>query len=288
MKKIIFVSLLCLTIISCARKVHEEKSVEVARVPVKVTEAKLDSLYETISLSGDILGQKEAKVYPKVPGKLVQKIKVEGELVKENQPIALINRDEIALNYADAQVRSPINGIVTRYYVGIGETVVPMQVPIAEVANIDKLNIEVYISEIDFPKVKKGQKAKITIDVLPDRVFYGNVVDIEPVINPMTRKSKVKIELNNEGWIIRPGMFANVEIIVSKIEGIVVPLTAVIEKYDQKYVFVVEQNNIAKKVLVETGFRDKENIIIKSGLKGKEKVVYEGNFSLVDGLKVEY
>lgn len=288
MKKIILFSLATLLLISsCGRKKHDESTKIETAVPVKVTEGQHGTIYETISLSGDIYGQKEAKVYAKVPGKLIKKVKSEGEPVKENQIIALISRDEEAMDFADAEVKSPIDGIISKYFIGLGESVFPMQTPVVMVADINKLIVEVYVSGKDLSKIKRGQSAKIGMDIFPNRVFWGQVVEVEPVINPATRKSKVKIELENKDGLLRPGMFAMADIIINVHRGIVVSVNAVLKKDDKEFVFVIDDENRAKLIYVTTGMKDNEKIIIKEGLKKGQKVIFEGNYALIEGTKIE-
>lgn len=277
----------------CGQKKKENKPLETVekKAMVKIARAKLGKIEETISLVGDIYGQREVKVYTKVSGKLAKKTKNEGELVKEDEIIALVNRDEPALNFAEAEIKSPIGGMITKYFVDIGDDVFPAQPmsaqPLLTVAEIDKIKIEVHLSEKDAGKVKRGQKVRILVDSYPGKIFWGEVSEIAPQISPLTRKLKVNIEVNNEEYLLKPGMFARVEIITREYENIlVVPLKTVLDREKQKIVFVVKENK-AKMVPVETGISDEENIEIKRGLSTGEKVIVEGNFGLIEGTEVE-
>jgi len=286
MKKIIILLLLLIT--ACGKTNQNEKNKKIEpSINVKVAEATTGEIYETFDFSGDIHAQKEVKIFARVSGKLSRKIKTEGESVKENEPIAYINRDEIAMNFEDAEVRSTINGILCQYFVGIGESVFPAQTPIALVADITTLTIEVYATEKELTKINKGQIAKVRVDTFPNKIFKGTITEIEPVINPVTRKSKIKIELKNETRILKPGMFATVEIITNVYRNIVIPKSSVLKKLDEEVVFIVDEENRAKMVPVVTEISDNEKIIIKHGLKKGQKVIYWGNFGLIEGTKLE-
>jgi len=277
----------------CGQKKKETKIQETIekKTLVKIAKVKIGKIEENISLVGDIYGQREVKVYTKVSGKLTKKIKNEGELVKEDEVVALIDRNEPALNFAQAEVKSPIAGMITKYFVDLGDEVFPAQPmpgqPLLTIAEINKVKIEIHLSEKDTGKVKKEQKVRILVDAYPEKIFWGKVSEIAPQINSLTRKLKVDVEVSNEEHLLKSGMFARVEIITNEYENIlVVPLKAVLDKEKEKVVFVVKENK-AKMVLVGTGVNDEENIEIKKGLSLGEKVIVEGNYGLTEGTEIE-
>jgi len=210
--------------------------------------------------------------------------------VKKGQIIALIDRDEEALKYSAAEVKSPINGILTMYFADLGEAVFPAQPmprePVATICDMDKVKVLVYLSEQDIGKVRKGHPAEIRVDSFPDRFFKGTVTRVAPAVDPMTRKLKVEITVPNPGHILKPGMFARVKIIVRELKNVlIVPRLAVLEREGKKIVFTHE-NNRAKMINVLTGVEDEKNIEIKEGLKKGDEVIIEGNYALLEGTKI--
>src|SRR4030067_221819 len=75
-------------------------------VPVAVTLVERMSIEENLILTGDIRGLNEARVYPKVPGRLLRKIKDVGDLVKKDEVVAMGDRNEPALEFAAGEVTS--------------------------------------------------------------------------------------------------------------------------------------------------------------------------------------
>ncbi|OQA90979.1 MAG: Macrolide export protein MacA [Elusimicrobia bacterium ADurb.Bin231] len=277
--------LLTFLFIGCAKK--EKGDLTERKVPVQTAPVKRGCIEEIISLTGDIHGQKEAKVYAKVPGKLIKKVKEAGEMVKENDIIALIDRDEAALKFSEAEVKSPIDGVVTMYFAGLGEAVFPAGGPVIMVADMDKVKVVVYLSEQDIGKVKKGQKAKISVDEYPAQIFQGVISEVAPAADPATRKLKAEILVPNPEHLLKPGTFARVEIVVNEHKNILlVPRRAVLEREGKKMVFTCE-NNQAKIIDVLTGAEDEKNIEIKKGLKKADIVIVEGNYGLIEGTKIE-
>lgn len=266
--------------------VAEEKVTFVKTVP-----AGRGDIEEIIYLNGDIRGLREVDVYTRVSGKLIKKIKEEGQSVRKGEVVALIDRDEPALGFTKAEVKSPIKGTVIRYYVDIGDSVIPQepmpQEPVVNIAYMDKVKIVVNVGEKDIAKLRKGEKVRVSVDAYPGESFLGQVVKVAPAVDPRSRKLKVELEIENKDHRLKPGMFADVEIIYNEHSNVLVlPRIAVLEKEGSTILFTVEDNR-ARLREVKTGISDEEKIEIVEGLTEGESVVIEGNYGLTDGAKVE-
>lgn len=268
-----------------------KSSVEEKITAVKTFPAGRGNIEEIISLNGDIRGLREVDVYTRVSGKLIKKIKEEGDRVKNGEIVALIDRDEPALGFTKAEVKSPIEGTVIRYYVDIGDSVIPQepmpQEPVVNIAYMDKVKIVVNVGEKDITKLRKGEKVRVSVDAYPEENFLGRVVKVAPAVDPRSRKLKVELEIENKDHRLKPGMFADVEIIYNEHSNVlVVPRISVLEKEGRTILFTVEDDR-AKLREVKTGISDEEKIEIVEGLSEGESVVIEGNYGLIDGAKVE-
>jgi len=268
-----------------------KESVEEKGTPIKTVQAGKGNIEEIISLNGDIRGLREVDVYTRVSGKLIKKIKEEGDSVKKGEIVALIDRDEPALGFTKAEVKSPIEGTVIRYYVDIGDSVIPQepmpQEPVVNIAYMDKVKIVVNVGEKDITKLRKGEKVRVSVDAYPEENFLGRVVKVAPAVDLRSRKLKVELEIENKDHRLKPGMFADVEIIYNEHSNVlVVPRISVLEKEGRTILFTVEDDR-AKLREVKTGISDEEKIEIVEGLSEGESVVIEGNYGLIDGAKVE-
>ena len=258
---------------------------------VKTIQAGRGDIEEIISLYGDVRGLREVDVYTRVSGKLIKKLKEEGQNVRKGEVVALIDRDEPALGFTKAEVKAPINGMVIRYYVDIGDSVIPQepmpQEPVLNIAYMDKVKIVVNVGEKEIPKLRKGEKVRISVDAYPKESFLGRVVKVAPAVDPRSRKVKVELEIENKDHRLKPGMFADVEIIYKEHRNVlVVPRIAVVEREGRKVLFTVEDGR-AKLREVKTGVSDGEKIEIVEGLTKGESVIVEGNYGLTDAAKVE-
>ena len=106
-KKKIFIALAAFMVLVLLAKggsrfFHKAEAMGVIKVPVTAEPVQRKLVEETLELTGDVRGMNEARIYPKVPGRLLRKIKDAGDTVKKGEVVALIDRDEPALKFAAA------------------------------------------------------------------------------------------------------------------------------------------------------------------------------------------
>lgn len=279
------VALLSIYRIVSVRRAASKQSTETV-APVETAKSKRLDVWETIEITGDVRGYFEARVFPKVPGRLKERLKEAGEKVSRDETFAAIDRDEPAFEYALAEVKSPFDGIITRYFASPGEMVSP-QAPLAEVSSTDRIKVVVQVSEKDIMKISAGQSARFYLDSYPKRAFSGKVENISRSLDSVTRTSGAEISAQNPDGILRPGMFARVEILVNRRDGaIVVPRSAVIFNPGGESVVFVVKDSVASRRNVRLGISGTEIIEVLSGVTAGESVVTMGQYGLSDGDKV--
>jgi len=182
---------------------------------------------------------------------------------------------------------SPIDGIVTARNFD-PKNIYPGAPALLNVMQITPVKIMVNVSETYFPLIKENMVAKIKLDVYPDKEFEGKIDLIYPTINQMTRTFAVQIRIPNHDMVIRPGMFARVNLNLGTLNNVVVPDMAVIRQMgsNNKFVFVVE-NDIAYQKKVELGRRDGATYELLSGVDNNSSVVVAGQTKLIDGTRVK-
>jgi multidrug efflux pump subunit AcrA (membrane-fusion protein) len=270
----------------------EEVEVKEEIPPVKIQVVKTSPLTESLNLTGDVKGIEEIDVFPKVSGKLVE-IKVkEGDRLRKEQPLAIIDRDVEGVKYEPAEVTSPVEGIVGIVYMDKGARVNPpdmgpsMGTPLVGIVNMDTVKVLVNVIEKDLSKIKKGQHAKIKVDAYPEKVFNGKITLVSPTVNPMTRTASVEISIPNLGHQLRPGMFAEAEIIIRKTDdAIMIPAYAVLEKSDTRKVLTVV-NGKAIPELIELGVDQGDLVEVKDGLAVGDTLIVAGHHKISSGDKV--
>lgn len=267
----------------------EEVEVKEEIPPVEIQVVETSPLTETLGLTGDVQGIEEIDVYPKASGKLVD-IKVEeGERVASDQILAVVDRDVDGVHFQPAEVTSPARGIVGRVYLDKGARVSPpdpgpsMGTRILRIVNMDQVKVVVNVIERDFSKIKLDQKAAISVGAYPDETFTGKIGLISPTIDRMTRTAPVEIIIPNRNHRLKPGMFAEVDIIVrQKADAILIPTYAVLEQSEVNKVFIVA-NGKATSEVVQLGADQGELVEVVSGVDVGDSLVVAGHHKISSG-----
>lgn len=254
-------------------------------IPVKISVIELQNIAKTLDYVGDIKAQSEAVIYPKVSGKIIEKLKEEGSNVDKGDVIAYIDRDEVGFKFEKAPVESSLKGIVGRVYVDKGFQVTS-QTPVALVVDMDNVLIELDVPEKYFPEISLGQNAEVYVDAYPANTFMGKVDNISPVLDSSTRSSPVEILIPNNEHLLKSGMYARVKLVMEEhSNAAVVVKESVMGKEPYWYVYVVK-DGIAYKREVKLGLSKGALCEVVSGLKEGEEVVVLGQQRLYDGAKV--
>ncbi len=191
--------------------------------------------------------------------------------------------DSIRNQITNGTITSPIDGEVAVRNIDPGEMAGTQ--PVMTVVNIDTVFVEGTIAEGDVALVKQGQKVAVNVDAAGG-TFEGIVKIISPVANPQTKGYPVKVEIQNPGHKLKPGMFAEIKLVTAEKKNVVVvPKQALVTRGASKVVYVVE-NSIALERSVETGIESDDKIEVTKGLNVGEKVVIQGQQSLSDKAKV--
>ena len=193
---------------------------------------------------------------------------------------------QIALDaLEDTAVRAPISGVVSARNARVGEFISP-QTPAFHIVNMDTVIIDVRVSEIIINRISQGDTVDVNIQAIGGKSLEGTVKTVSPAADH-TNLFPVQIEIDNRDGIIRPGMFAEVRFVRESAENaIVLPRSAVMRDETSHFVFVIE-NEVARRVSVETGIDNGAFIEIVSGVDVSSQVVVAGQDFLSDGVRVE-
>lgn len=177
--------------------------------------------------------------------------------------------------------RAPRDGIVLERNVTDGQRTMPGDV-LFRLADISNVWVLADVAERDLPHVAIGQTATVRPRGYPDQISIGKVDLIYPEINASTRTVRVRIELANPQGLLRPNMYADVELAAdSEAPVLAVPVSAVINNGTAHIVLLDKGEGRFEPRVVETGQRGEDYIEIKHGLSENERVVVSATF-LID------
>ena len=129
-------------------------------------------------------------------------------------------------------------------------------------------------------ETKPGMKARVTL-LDQKKEFHATVATVLPQFDPSSRTLKVRLELDNPGYVLRPDMFVDVEFPVTLPPALTVPADAVLDSGLKKTVFVDRGNGFFEPRQVETGWRHGNRVEITRGLEPGDRIVISGTF-LID------
>ncbi|MDD3050561.1 MAG: efflux RND transporter periplasmic adaptor subunit [Candidatus Cloacimonetes bacterium] len=155
------------------------------------------------------------------------------------------------------------------------------------VVSIDSVICEINVSEKLIPRLKEGMAATAEIsDRNQKKYFEGKIYSISPIVNKQSRTAAVQMMFNNPDYILKPGMFARISILLEQRNSVpAVPEKSLVEYKQVKGVFMVNGDSTVTFVPTEVGLSEDGYVEIVSEVK-ISKVVTEGQFMLSDGSKI--
>ncbi len=178
-------------------------------------------------------------------------------------------------------IHSPFDGIVMNIGAREGERITP-ETELYMLTDLSRVWVIVDLYEDDLPWVREGDTAKMQVAGVPGRIFTGKVAYIYPYLEARTRTIKIRLEVDNSDFALKPDMFANVEVLASRqVNALTVPAESIVRTGTQEQVFIRRAPGQFEPRKVTVGVSANGQIQIVSGLDEGEVVVTSGQF-LID------
>jgi membrane fusion protein, copper/silver efflux system len=177
-------------------------------------------------------------------------------------------------------LHAPLGGYVVEKTAFHGMRVTPADA-LFDIADLSKLWILADVYESDLAAVRQGMAAEIRLPYQPGRAFRGAVTYINPTVEPATRTIKVRIEVANEGALLKPEMYADVLLRTDLGSALFVPDSAILKPGDRRLVFLDHGDGRLEPREIELGARSEGGYQVLSGLQEGDRVVTSANF-LID------
>jgi Cu(I)/Ag(I) efflux system membrane fusion protein/cobalt-zinc-cadmium efflux system membrane fusion protein len=180
----------------------------------------------------------------------------------------------------ELQVDSPVSGYITERNALPNLTVQP-ETRLYSVTDLSTVWVLAEVFQNDLGRIKVGNRASLTVDSYPGRVFEGRVNFIYPQVDMTTRTARARLVFSNPGLKLTPGMFVNVALKVAMGKQLVIPATGVLQSGTRQIVFVSRGDGYIEPREVQLGSRANDDFIVLKGLKAGEEIVTSANF-LID------
>ena len=175
---------------------------------------------------------------------------------------------------------SPISGFVMSRN-AYEQTYVTPETDLYDIADLSTIWVYVDIYEYEAPFVHIGQAASMQLSYFPGKTYRGRVAYIYPTLDPKTRTIKVRLEFPNPNYVLKPDMYADVQLAIDYGKQVVVPSEAVLNSGTRQVVFVAKPGGYFEPREIKVGDQFDGQYAVLAGLKPGEKIVASGNF-LID------
>jgi Cu(I)/Ag(I) efflux system membrane fusion protein len=181
---------------------------------------------------------------------------------------------------------SPFRGVVQSMPLEQGKNVKVGDM-LVEVADLSLVWVWAEFYENELSMLKTGQKLAITTKSYPGETFEGTINVINPFLDEAKRTAKVRIDVVNPDFKLRPGMYVNAELEMDMGQALTIPVSAVMPTGTRNVVFVEKSEGKLEPRIVELGSKYGDIYEVKNGLQENERVVASANFLIDAESKVQ-
>lgn len=186
-------------------------------------------------------------------------------------------------------VRAPVAGTVDDHLVDAGEVVQP-GMPVARIVDASRLEISGGVPERFASRVSVGDSTRITFDILPGRVFDGEISFVGTAVDRQSRTFPIEIAMENPDGDVKPYMIANVRVLMRRIENAIVVPRDVLMRTETGYQAIVvvddERGPVAEARDVVLGATSENEVVVTSGLEAGDRLVVRGHQMVDPGDRV--
>lgn len=203
--------------------------------------------------------------------------------------------DNIRAVIEKKHIRAPFAGRLGLRLVNLGQ-ILREGDPITTLQTLDPIYVNFSLPQQRLSQLATGTVVHVTSDAAQGRTFEGKVTAINPEIDMATRNVRVQATISNHDEALRPGMFANVEVVLpTETQALAIPATAVLYAPYGDSVFVIEEKKdeksgqtqqVLRQQFVRLGGARGDFVNIIEGLTPGEQVVTSGVFKLRPGMPV--
>jgi len=205
------------------------------------------------------------------------------------------NADVVRTTIAKKTIRAPFAGRLGIRLVNLGEYLETGK-PIVSLQSLDSVYAEFALPQQELARLHTGMRVRLTTDAYAGRQFEGTLTTINPGLDQSTRSIGLQATFDNPEQLLRPGMFARVEVLLPEEQTVLVILaTAVLSAPYGDSVYVIESKpakeqgrteSVVRQQFIRTGPARGDFLSVESGLQSGERVVSSGAFKLRNGMSV--
>jgi len=205
------------------------------------------------------------------------------------------NADSIQTTIDKKTIRAPFAGRLGIRLINLGQYL-DVGKPIVSLQSLTPIYANFSLPQQELANLSTGMRVRLYTDAFPNRVFEGELSAINPDLDQSTRSVALQATFKNPEQLLRPGMFARMEVVLpEEKEELIIPATSIVSAPYGDSVYVIEPNSegqnakpalSVRQQFIRTGRARGDFVAIESGLKAGDKIVSSGVFKLRPGMSV--
>jgi membrane fusion protein (multidrug efflux system) len=205
------------------------------------------------------------------------------------------NADAIQTTINKKTIRAPFAGRLGIRLINLGQYL-DVGKPIVSLQSLSPIYANFSLPQQELAQLSAGMRVRLHTDAFPDQNFEGALTAINPDLDQATRSVGLQATFNNQEQLLRPGMFARVEVLLPEEKNVlVIPATSIVSAPYGDSVYVIESKSAqpdgkpglsVRQQFIRTGRARGDFITVESGLKTGDRIVGSGVFKLRTGMSV--
>ena len=197
-----------------------------------------------------------------------------------------VNKGDVIAKLISKNITASFAGIIGKRGIS-GSSLGPENTIILTLDDSRKILCDLKIPEVYAAFLKKDLKLRATFSAYKNKSYEGKIESVASRVDAQTRSILARAKINNENSEILPGSLLEIEIFYNEKNALSIPDTSIMYEGSKKFIYKIIENNMIKKVEIETGIRNKGNLEVLSGINEGDKVIAEGLTKIRPGMKVK-
>ena len=271
---------------SCEVSTHQQsKSVWIARGTYMQAEATMTNAKITYERNRSLLDQNLIAKQDLDNSETAYKV------AQAQEEAAAASYKNAATQLSYCKIVAPFDGYITRRYFDPGVYVTASTnsqgSTLFLLSEIQRVKIMVNVLEDDVQYLGNITSADVTVDAYPGQIFKGKITRISQQFDLATRTMPVEVDLDNAQHLLKPGMFANINLVLAKDDNaLILPTQDIMKDNGGSYVYTLRDDSSVKKSYVRIGISQDNRNEILAGLNDSDRIITVGQDLVTDGMKV--
>jgi membrane fusion protein (multidrug efflux system) len=197
-----------------------------------------------------------------------------------------VNKGDVIAKLSSKIIIAPFSGVIGKRGIS-GSSLGSENTIILTLDDSRKILCDLKIPEVYAAILKKNLKLTATFSAYENKTYKGKIESVASRVDAQTRSILARAKINNENLEIIPGSLLEIKILYNEKNALSIPDTSVMYEGSKKFIYKIIENNMIKKIEIETGVRNQGNLEVLKGLIQGDKIIAEGLTKVRPGIKVK-